>query len=75
MVWSNDRLIKWVQFIGLKEYAHNLQESGVHGALVALDETFDHNTLALLLQVPTQNTQVSYEKIVLRSFCKMTDIM
>lgn len=57
-MWSNDRLIKWVQFIGLKEYAHNLQESGVHGALVALDETFDHNTLALLLQIPTQNTQV-----------------
>ncbi|MCJ8733489.1 hypothetical protein PDJAM_G00223990 [Pangasius djambal] len=57
LVWSNERLIKWVQFIGLKEYAHNLQESGVHGALVALDETFDHNTLALLLQIPTQNTQ------------------
>ncbi|XP_047678166.1 liprin-alpha-1 isoform X5 [Tachysurus fulvidraco] len=57
LVWSNERLIKWVQFIGLKEYADNLQESGVHGALVALDETFDHNTLALLLQIPTQNTQ------------------
>ncbi|XP_058243266.1 liprin-alpha-1 isoform X3 [Hemibagrus wyckioides] len=57
LVWSNERLIKWVQFIGLKEYAHNLQENGVHGALVALDETFDHNTLALLLQIPTQNTQ------------------
>ncbi|XP_046719952.1 liprin-alpha-1 isoform X5 [Silurus meridionalis] len=57
LVWSNERLIKWVQFIGLKEYAHNLLESGVHGALVAIDETFDHNTLALLLQIPTQNTQ------------------
>lgn len=51
-------MIKWVQLIGLKDYAHNLQESGVHGALAALDETFDHNTLALLLQIPTQNTQV-----------------
>lgn len=30
----------------------------MHGALVALDETFDHTTLALLLQIPTQNTQV-----------------
>ncbi|KAI5629728.1 liprin-alpha-1, partial [Silurus asotus] len=57
LVWSNERLIKWVQFIGLKEYAHNLLESGVHGALMAIDETFDHNTLALLLQIPTQNTQ------------------
>ncbi|KAK3548721.1 hypothetical protein QTP70_018473, partial [Hemibagrus guttatus] len=57
LVWSNERLVKWVQLIGLKEYGHSLQESGVHGALVALDETFDHNTLALLLQIPTQNTQ------------------
>ncbi|KAM4722515.1 liprin-alpha-1 [Rhinophrynus dorsalis] len=57
LVWSNDRLIHWLLSIGLKEYANNLLESGVHGALVALDETFDHNTLALILQIPTQNTQ------------------
>eukprot|EP00063_Salmo_salar_P071852 XP_014046687.1 PREDICTED: liprin-alpha-1-like isoform X1 [Salmo salar] len=43
--------------MGLKEYSNNLLESGVHGALLALDETFDHNALALLLQIPTQNTQ------------------
>ncbi|XP_068175334.1 liprin-alpha-1 isoform X2 [Antennarius striatus] len=57
LVWSNERVINWVQAIGLKEYSSNLYESGVHGALLALDETFDHNTLALLLQIPTQNTQ------------------
>ncbi|XP_076011773.1 liprin-alpha-1 isoform X2 [Genypterus blacodes] len=57
LVWSNERVISWVQAIGLKEYSSNLYESGVHGALLALDETFDHNNLALLLQVPTQNTQ------------------
>ncbi|XP_072278187.1 liprin-alpha-1 [Pyxicephalus adspersus] len=57
IVWSNDRVINWVLSIGLKEYANNLLESGVHGALIALDETFDHNTLGLLLQIPTQNTQ------------------
>ncbi|KAM6157671.1 liprin-alpha-1 [Rhynchocyon petersi] len=57
LVWSNDRVIRWVLAIGLKEYANNLLESGVHGALVALDETFDFNALALLLQIPTQNTQ------------------
>ncbi|XP_036076390.1 liprin-alpha-1 isoform X8 [Rousettus aegyptiacus] len=57
LVWSNDRVIRWTLSIGLKEYANNLVESGVHGALVALDETFDFNTLALLLQIPTQNTQ------------------
>ncbi|XP_072320865.1 liprin-alpha-1-like isoform X6 [Eucyclogobius newberryi] len=57
LVWSNERLISWVQAIGLKEYSGNLYESGIHGALMALDETFDHNALALLLQIPTQNTQ------------------
>nr|XP_040018505.1 liprin-alpha-1 isoform X10 [Gasterosteus aculeatus aculeatus] len=57
LVWSNERVIAWIQAIGLKEYSSNLYESGVHGALLALDETFDHNALALLLQIPTQNTQ------------------
>ncbi|XP_073671812.1 liprin-alpha-1 isoform X11 [Paramisgurnus dabryanus] len=57
LVWTNERVICWVQSIGLKEYAGNLQESGVHGALIALDESFDHNALALLLQIPTQCTQ------------------
>ncbi|XP_060636714.1 liprin-alpha-3 isoform X6 [Anolis sagrei] len=57
MVWSNERVMCWVQIIGLKEFANNLIESGVHGALLALDDTFDCNDLALLLQIPTQNTQ------------------
>ncbi|KAL0100267.1 hypothetical protein PUN28_019571 [Cardiocondyla obscurior] len=57
LVWSNDRVIRWVQSIGLKEYGNNLLESGVHGALIALDESFDANSFALTLQIPTQNTQ------------------
>ncbi|XP_076253068.1 PTPRF interacting protein alpha isoform X4 [Rhynchophorus ferrugineus] len=57
LVWSNDRLIRWVVMIGLKEYGNNLLESGVHGALIALDESFDANSMALALQIPTQNTQ------------------
>ena len=59
MVWSNERVMCWVQTIGLKEYADNLRESGVHGALLALDDTFDYTDLALLLQIPNQNTQVT----------------
>lgn len=58
MVWSNERVMCWVQTLGLKEYADNLRESGVHGALLALDDTFDYTDLALLLQIPNQNTQV-----------------
>ncbi|XP_069132237.1 liprin-alpha-1-like isoform X8 [Argopecten irradians] len=57
LVWTNERVIKWSQSIGLREYANNLIESGVHGSLVSLDESFDHSSLALALQIPTQNTQ------------------
>ncbi|KAK5848982.1 hypothetical protein PBY51_008658 [Eleginops maclovinus] len=57
LVWSNERVIRWVQSIGLRDYANILLESGVHGALVALDDNFDYSSLALLLQIPNQNTQ------------------
>ncbi|XP_026131587.1 liprin-alpha-4 isoform X11 [Carassius auratus] len=57
LVWTNDHVMQWVQNIGLKEYCNNLLESGVHGALIALDETFDFSSLALILQIPMQNTQ------------------
>ena len=76
LVWSNDRVIRWISCIGLKvcfrcsvnefkfnimdfqEYGNNLLESGVHGALLALDEGFDATAMALALQIPTQNLQV-----------------
>nr|XP_032815830.1 liprin-alpha-1-like isoform X15 [Petromyzon marinus] len=57
VVWSNERVVRWVQAVGLREYANSLIESGIHGALLALDESFDHTSLALALQIPTQNTQ------------------
>ncbi|XP_078273493.1 liprin-alpha-2 isoform X2 [Rhinoraja longicauda] len=57
IVWSNDRVIRWILSIGLRDYANNLMESGIHGALLALDENFNYNSLALILQIPTQNTQ------------------
>ncbi|CAF4399512.1 unnamed protein product [Rotaria socialis] len=67
IVWSNDRVIQWLTTIqGLKEYANNLAESGVHGGLIALDETFDHNALALALQIPSQQTMT--RQIIEREF-------
>lgn len=54
-------MIHWAQSIGLREYSSNLLESGVHGALISLDETFDYSSLALILQIPMQNTQVAME--------------
>ena len=41
-----------------QDYAVNLLESGVHGALIAMDENFDSSSFALTLQIPTQNIQV-----------------
>lgn len=58
LVWSNEKLIRWACSIGLKEYASNLSESGLHGALIALDDSFDATHLAMALQIPTQNVQV-----------------
>lgn len=71
MVWSNERVMCWVQSIGLKEFADNLLESGVHGALLALDDTFDYTDLALLLQIPNQNTQVLHSTPPLLSTCRV----
>lgn len=62
LVWTNEQVIHWVLSIGLREYSGNLLESGVHGSLIALDETFDYSSLALILQIPMQNTQVVIEE-------------
>ncbi|KRX72962.1 Liprin-alpha-1 [Trichinella sp. T6] len=56
-VWTNERLMRWVESINLPMYACNLRESGVHGALIACDETFDSNALALVLQIPNNDHQ------------------
>ncbi|XP_071744391.1 LOW QUALITY PROTEIN: liprin-alpha-2-like [Lepeophtheirus salmonis] len=69
LVWSNEQIIQWVLSIGLKEYANNLLESGVHGALIALDEGFEHNSMALALQIPTQCTQA--RQLLETEFAKM----
>lgn len=58
LVWTNDRVIKWVNSIGLREFASNLTESGVHGPLISLDESFNFDSIVLALQIPQQNSQV-----------------
>ena len=57
LVWSNDRVIKWLNSSGLKEYSNNLIESGVHGALIALDDNFDSMQMAICLKIPATNMQ------------------
>jgi len=55
LVWSNARVIKWVSKIGLEDYSDYLRQSGVHGAVIALDETFDVDLFAYYLQIPNTN--------------------
>jgi len=55
LVWSNARVIRWAHNIGLEDYADFLRQSGVHGALIALDENFDVELFAYYLQIPSTN--------------------
>lgn len=55
VVWSNERLIRWANSVDLQQFSNNLQESGIHGALVAFDENFGVNQMAIALQIPNQN--------------------
>ncbi|XP_039250184.2 kazrin-like isoform X3 [Styela clava] len=56
VVWSNNRLIQWAKSVDLKEYAFNLRESGVHGALLVLDTSFNSDDLATALGIPSSKT-------------------
>lgn len=56
LVWSNERIIKWIQLIGLKDYANNLVDSGVHGGVLMFDENYDWLSLALALEIPIHDT-------------------
>ncbi|CAD5220501.1 unnamed protein product [Bursaphelenchus xylophilus] len=69
LVWSNERVAKWVEESGLGSYAHNLKDSGVHGALIALDDTFSAQALQVVLQVPSNDEQA--KKILDTEFKKL----
>ncbi|EJW88634.1 liprin alpha [Wuchereria bancrofti] len=78
LVWSNDRVARWVEEIGLGAYATQLKDSGVHGALIALDHTFDAQSLALSLQIPPQDFSArqllehAFEQLVVAGDCRST---
>ncbi|EJD73873.1 liprin-alpha [Loa loa] len=76
LVWSNDRVARWVEEIGLGAYAAQLKDSGVHGALIALDHTFDAQSLALSLQIPPQDFSArqllehAFEQLIIVGDCR-----
>ena len=63
-------MAKWLEEIGLGMFVANLSDSGVHGALVALDETFDIPAFSHILQLPDSDQnfhdilQSQFEKLV-----------
>ncbi len=52
LVWTNARLIRWLEQVDLAEYTGQLQESALHGALAVLDGSFSSDTLAQLMGIP-----------------------
>lgn len=69
MVWSNERLIKWANSVDLQQFSNNLLESGVHGGLIAFDESFGSNQMAVALQIPSQNAQA--RQVLERAFAEL----
>ncbi|CAI9737004.1 kazrin-like isoform X2 [Octopus vulgaris] len=58
LVWTNDRVIKWIKSIDLSEYADKLKETGVHGALIVMEPSFTAETLATALGIPPSKSYV-----------------
>lgn len=58
LLWSNEHVIRWVESIGLGDYATNLYESGVHGGVIALDSDFDSESLSLALKIPQTHQEI-----------------
>jgi len=66
LVWSNQRVIRWLHSIGLGDYCSRLPTSGIHGAMIALDVSFDSQSLALYMQIP--NNKLQARQILEREF-------
>lgn len=68
MVWSNTRVIKWLNSIGLQEFSTNLKDTGVHGGVIALDKDFHVESLALHLKLPNNHQK---RRVLLDEFIKL----
>jgi hypothetical protein len=55
-LWSSHRVMEWLRSIDLSEYTPNLRGSGVHGALIIQEPSFNGDLLASLLSIPQTKT-------------------
>ncbi|XP_019944448.1 kazrin-A isoform X4 [Paralichthys olivaceus] len=58
LVWTSHRVMKWIRDIDLKEFAESLLNSGVHGAVMVLDPTFNTDAMATALGIPNSKHMV-----------------
>ncbi|KAM4738196.1 kazrin-A-like [Anableps anableps] len=58
LVWTSHRVMKWIKDIDLKEYAESLLSSGVHGAVMMLDPSFNTDSMATALGIPSSKHMV-----------------
>uniref|UniRef100_A0A8C5DFZ5 Kazrin, periplakin interacting protein n=1 Tax=Gouania willdenowi TaxID=441366 RepID=A0A8C5DFZ5_GOUWI len=58
VVWTSNRVMKWIKDIDLKEFAESLLNGGVHGAVMMLDPSFNTDTMASVLGIPTNKDMV-----------------
>lgn len=56
LLWTNADVIHWLEDIDLQEYAPNLNKSGIHGALLVLDEKFSPAILAAEMGLPSSKS-------------------
>ncbi|KAK5621458.1 hypothetical protein CRENBAI_005987 [Crenichthys baileyi] len=58
LVWTSHRVMKWIKDIDLKEYADILLSSGIHGAVMMLDPSFNTDSMAAALGIPSSKQMV-----------------
>ncbi|XP_053481306.1 kazrin-A isoform X2 [Ictalurus furcatus] len=58
LVWTCQRIIKWLRDIDLKEFAGSLQNSGIHGAVMVLDPSFNTDSMATALGISASKHMV-----------------
>uniref|UniRef100_A0A5K3EIT5 Liprin-alpha n=1 Tax=Mesocestoides corti TaxID=53468 RepID=A0A5K3EIT5_MESCO len=57
IVWTNDRVTTWLVSSGIISPNISLEQSGLHGAVIALDADMDTPSLATMLQIPNSNVK------------------
>ncbi|CAI2737047.1 unnamed protein product [Dicrocoelium dendriticum] len=52
LLWTNERVAKWLRGLGLQEFTQGIEGTGLHGAYMVLDPQFDTNRLMKYIHLP-----------------------